>query len=482
VRVPPRSYAPAVRCDVVVVGGGTAGCVLAARLSENPERQICLLEAGPDYGRLANGRWPSEVLDARLSGATHLWEPGADDGRTLGGKVLGGSSSVNACMVVQGTPADYDEWGVAWSYEVMAPHLARARAMLRTAPANTRAPGPFHAAFVDAARALAYPAREDVDDPNETVGVGSYPANVVGGTRWNAALAYLDGCRGRPNLVVVPDMLVDRLELRNARVAGAIDVRGRLVEADTVVLAAGAYFSPAILLRSGIGPEASLREHGISPASVLPVGERLLDHCGATVTWSPSDALHADTHSRARSGELYSGHAVLKAASSTCVVDSWDLHLVPWIARVDERDRYEANVMVFHMKPRSHGRVTLRTRNPADPPQVDRGFLSDPTDLGPIVEGLELARALATTEPLDELLADELRPAETPVAEHVRSTVRGYFHPAGTCAIGEVVDDECGVLGVDGLRVVDASVMPTIPRANTNLTTAAIAERIAASI
>jgi choline dehydrogenase len=173
---------------------------------------------------------------------------------------------------------------------------------------------------------------------------------------------------------------------------------------------------------------------------------------------------------------------VLKAASSTCAVGSWDLHLVPWIARVDEPDRYEANVMVFHMKPRSHGRVTLRTRNPADPPQVDRGFLSDPTDLGPIVEGLGLARTLATTEPLDELLADELRPAEIPIAEHVRSTVRGYFHPAGTCAIGEVVDDECGVLGVDGLRVVDASVMPTIPRANTNLTTAAIAERIAASM
>jgi choline dehydrogenase len=482
VSVATASYAPAVRYDAVVVGGGTAGCVLAARLSENPDRHVCLLEAGPDYGRFADGRWPPDVLDARAAAATHLWESGADDGRTLGGKVLGGSSSVNACMVVQGAPADYDEWGAAWSYEVLAPYLARARAMLRTARANTVAPSAFHVAFIGAGRALAYREPEDLDDPNEPVGVGPYPANVVDRTRWNAAVAYLETCRARPNLVVLPDRLVDRLELRNARVVGAIDDEGRLFEAETVVLAAGAYFSPAILLRSGIGPEPSLRKHGISSVSDLPVGKRLLDHCGATVTWAPSEALHADTNRDARNGELFSGHAVLKAASRVCAVGSWDLHLVPLIAQADEPGRYEANVMVFHMKPRSHGQVTLRSRNPADPPRVDRGFLSDPADLAPIVEGLELARTLAATEPLAELLADELRPGATPIAEHVCSTIRGYFHPAGTCPIGEVVDGECRVLGVEGLRVVDASVMPTIPRANTNLTTAAIAERIAESM
>ena len=138
--------------------------------------------------------------------------------------------------------------------------------------------------------------------------------------------------------------------------------------------------------------------------------------------------------------------------------------------------------MVFLMKPSSHGRLTLRSPDPSDLPQVERGFLSDSGDLAPILEGLQLARELAGTRPLATLLASERRPGTVPPEEYVRSAVRGYFHPAGTCAIGQVVDPDCRVLGIEGLLVADASVMPTIPRANTNLTTAAIAERIAETI
>jgi choline dehydrogenase len=138
--------------------------------------------------------------------------------------------------------------------------------------------------------------------------------------------------------------------------------------------------------------------------------------------------------------------------------------------------------MVFIMKPSSHGRLTLRSPDPAELPHVERGFLSDPADEAPILEGLELARQLAATSPLAELLAVERRPGPVAADDYVRSTVRGYFHPAGTCAIGQVVDPDCRVLGIEGLLVADASVMPTIPRANTNLTTAAIAERIAETI
>jgi choline dehydrogenase-like flavoprotein len=471
-----------VRFDVLVVGGGTAGCVLASRLSENADRSVCLLEAGPDYGRLSGGGWPQEILDARTTPPTHLWGAGAADGRTLGGKVLGGSSAVNACMAVQGTAADYDEWGPGWSYGTFRPYLERARTMLRTRPANTDEPSPFHVAVVDAAGALGFPLLSDLDDPDRPVGAGSFPANVVDGTRWNAALAYLDGCRARPNLTVQADTLVDRVILRDGRAVGAVDAEGNVQEADVVVLAAGAYFSPAILLRSGIGPRAALERLAIPVLADLPVGERLLDHSGVAVAWAPSRDLRDDAERRVRRGELFAPHALVKAASTACAPEAWDLHLVTWIAETDEPGDYEANVMVFLMKPSSHGRVGLRSTDPGELPLVERGFLSHQADLPLVLEGLELARELAATSPLAELLAVERRPGSVPSEEYVRSAVRGYFHPAGTCAIGEVVDPDCRVLGLDNLLVVDASVMPTIPRANTNLTTAAIAERTAETI
>ena len=311
--------------------------------------------------------------------------------------------------------------------------------------------------------------------------MGSYPANVVDGTRWNAALAYLDGCRERPNLSIRGDTLVDRVVVRDGRATGVVDADGRAYEAETVVLAAGAYFSPAVLMRSGIGPEYELERLAIPLVRDLPVGTRLLDHCGATLAWTPSETLLADAERRTRVGSHFAPHALLKAASRGCPEGAWDLHLVTWIEPVAGSGSPEAGVMVFHMKPSSHGRVTLRSRRPTEPPLVERGFLSDPSDLDPIVEGLELGRALAETDPLRDLLAGELRPGPLPLDDFVRSAIRGYFHPAGTCAIGDVVDARGHVHGVESLVVADASIMPTIPRANTNLTTAAIAERIAAT-
>jgi choline dehydrogenase len=447
-----------------------------------PFPSVCLLEAGPDYGPLAEGRWPPELLAASAVASTHLWGAGSKDGRSLGGRVVGGSSAVNACMVVQGTPADYDEWGPGWSYDSFRPYLERARATFRTSRANTDRPGPFHTAFVEAAQALGHRQLEDLDDPSEPVGVGSYPANVVEGTRWSAAFAYLDPVRERPNLTLVPDTVVDRVVLEDGRATGVVDASGRTYEAGCVLLAAGAYFSPAILLRSGVGPASELERLGIPVAADLPIGERLLDHCGATVAWAPSATLRDDTAARDRAGELVPANALLKAASTSCPAAAWDLHLVTWLSASDEPGAYEAGVMVFDMKPASHGRVTLRSRDASDSPLVERGFLSRESDLGPILEGIELARALAATDPLRELLADELRPGALSAETYVRSTIRGYFHPAGTCPIGDVVDASGRVHGVEGLVVADASVMPTLPRANTNLTTAAIAERIAETI
>jgi choline dehydrogenase len=444
--------------DVVVVGGGTAGCVLAARLSENPDCDVMLLEAGPDYGPLADGRWPSDILDARRLPETHNWEPAGEDQRTLGGRIIGGSSAINACMVVAGSPADYDEWGPDWSH--MAPFLDRARAMLRTASANTAVPPPFYDAFLEAARATGLDA-------------APYPANVVDGCRWNAALAYLDPARGRPNLEIVGDTLVDRVLLQGSRATVVVCADGAEHRAEMVILAAGAYFSPAILLRSDMGPGLAVD---------LPVGERLLDHCGTSLAWEATELLDRDTADHARTHGLYEAHAFATAASSNCPPGEWDLHILPWIFPADVSGRFNVSMAAFHVKPLSSGRLTLRSTDPAALPLVERGFLSNEEDVSTIVEGLELARTIAGVAPMQELLGPELRPGDVELDEFVRSTVRNYFHPAGTCAIGEVVDPSCRVLGVEGLLVADASIMPTIPRANTNLTTAAIAERVAETL
>ena len=309
--------------DVLVVGGGTAGSVLAARLSEDLARSVCLLEAGPDYGPLDTGHWPEDVLDASALSTSHNWPPAEDDDRTLGGRMLGGSSACNACVVVRGTEADYDEWGGGWSSAALTPFLDRAEETLRTAPANTDEPAPFHLRFLEAAKRT-----------TGVVDARPFPANVSRGVRWNAALAYLGPARSRENLTIVADTIVDRVVLDGTRATGVTTTDGRSLHAETIVLAAGAYFSPAILMRSGIGPEPELRVLGISVVSVLPVGERLLDHHGTSVAWEASERLQAETADHVRDRGLYEGHVYARAASRAAVpAGSFDLHLLSWVAR-----------------------------------------------------------------------------------------------------------------------------------------------------
>jgi len=477
------SYARRVRVDVAVVGGGTAGCVVAARLSEDPDRHVCLIEAGPDYGPRSSGAWPADLLDPRSLTFTHDWGTGGEDERSLGARVIGGCSTHNACMAVIGTPDDYDEWGPGWGHPDLAPYVRRAREMLRVRPANTEEPGPLHVAFLQAARDAGFSALDDPDDPSQPVGVSSLPSNVVDATRWNTAFAYLDAARGRPNLVVRPDTPVDRLALDGVRATGVHTTTGERIDADLVVLAAGAYLTPTILMRSGVGPEPELTRHGIPIVAALPVGEPLLDHHGTGLRWEPTGLLSRSTaeHVR-RTGPLFGPHALVKAASRGCAPGSWDLHLLSWVDEGTAPGSYEASVAVFHMKPRSVGRVRLRSRDPQALPVVERGMLRDPADLPVLVEGLELARSLAGQAPLRHLLGPETAPGQEPLAPYVRGSVRNYFHPAGTCGIGRVVDTRGRVLGLDGVVVADASIMPTIPRANTNLTTVAIAERLAETL
>jgi len=455
------------RFDVIVVGGGTAGCVLAARLSEEPERTVCLVEAGPDYGRYAEGRWPLDMLDARTLPMSHLWETEPDDRSASRARILGGCSAHNACLVVWGSRDDYDEWGDGWTFAELEPYLRRAEASIRTRTDRTDDLSPFHRALLEAGPRIGLPRLADLNDLAATVGIAPAPVNALGAVRWSTAFAYLDDARSRPNLTIAPETLVDRVEIAAGRALGVVSDGGRLT-ADTVIVAAGAYGSPALLLRSGIGPHAQLSRLGVGVVQDLPVGVGLADHPGVGIEWSPA-AAHVP-----KQGPVFATSLLVRARSDSCPEDTWDLHFLPWLEEADEGWRTSA--VVYLLKPDSRGSVTLRSPDPRVPPAIDHGFLSEPHDLSRLSSGVALIRTLAEQAGTGR----ELHPGDHDLLDtYLQREVRGIFHPTGTCAIGAVVDTRGAVLGVDGLLVADASIMPTIPRANTNLSTIAVAERIA---
>src|SRR6266511_814733 len=438
------------RFDVVILGGGTAGCVLAARLSENPDRSVCLVEAGPDYGPYADGRWPEDIVDGRQLAFSHSWETDREDRSQLRAKILGGCSAHNACVVLEGAPADYDEWGPGWSYAELEPYLRRAEEELRTRRAAEDEISPWHRAFLEAA------------GDNGFVN----PLNAVGPVRWNSAFAYLDPARRRPNLTIVADTLADRVLLERDRAKGVTTSAGEL-QAGQVVLAASAYGSPAILLRSGIGPESG-----------LPVGEGLMDHVGVGAGWEPTDLLQAETTRFEAAHPLFMGQITVALRSSSCPDHLCDLFLFPAIELGETG--YEISGAAFAMKPRSRGRVGLNGSDSRTPLAIEHGFLTDPHDATMVEEGFQALRDLVASEPVRRYAARELRPGpKVSAREHVLAEARGFFHPVGTCALGSVVDPTGRVFGFENLVVADASIIPSIPSSNTNLTTAAVAERIA---
>ena len=473
------------------MGAGAAGCVLAARLSEDGARTVCLVEAGPDYGHHDAGRWPADLLDASDCATSHDWGYGVD----VACRVVGGCSAHNGCLVVWGTPADYDEWATAtgdaaWGWAGMAPLLSRAELAIGTRRFAPEEVGAFTRAAMDGWASLGEPVLDDFNAVAATRGAGLIPVNRRGRTRWGAALAYLDPARGRPNLTIVADALADRVVVEGGR-ARAVVVQTpagqTVIEADTIVLASGAYGSPAILLRSGIGPADELRALGIAVAAdVAGVGRGLVDHPAVHVRLTPSDRLVADMAADDERGVLTHVQSKLKAASSHCEAGTFDLHMLPNVAWETDAagrrtGRHEISLIPVLLKPRGHGVVRLRSADPAVVPEIDQRLFSDPDgiDAAVLAEGVELARAVAATGPLGELLSGPAAPDALP------SEAWTLFHPAGTCRMGAtgaadaVVDPDGRVQGVDGLRVADASILPTIPRANTHLTALAVAEAMA---
>jgi choline dehydrogenase len=485
------------RFDVVVLGGGAAGCVIAARLSEDPDRSVCLVEAGPDYGPLAGGGWPADLLDPNQLPVSHDWH--YDDGLAWSARVIGGCSTHNACMLTWGADADYD-WGGGWSAAVLDTYRLRAeRAIGAACDGPTSA---WNDAFMAAANEVGHPILDDLNDERSVRGVGRAPANVRDGVRRNAAIAYLDPARTRPNLTIIQRAIADRLEVHAARVRGAHVIRDgerRLIAAPLVVVAAGAYGSPAVLVRSGIGPEAELRRLGIAPVAPLAgVGSNLLNHWTARVLLDAGPELGARIAAEAHHGLVPMAGTFVKAASDACEPGLWDMHLaaICWGLRDDAgaaTGEYVLRISASALQPRSVGRVTLRSADPADTPLIEHRPLSDPdgADLRTLADGIRQARRVAEAPSLQAMGVRE-QPAgpfgADDLDQHVRATLGCYYHPVGTCAMGPataagaVVDGHGAVHGLEGVYVADASIMPTIPRAQTHLTVLAVAERLAGTL
>jgi choline dehydrogenase len=441
------------------------------------------------------------MLDPRTPSDTHDWGP-AGELSLARARVIGGCSAHNACFVSWGSRGDYDAWGAdapGWSFREIEPYRRRAQDALRprTMPEADR--HEWSLGVIDAAAEAGIPTLADFNDLSAPEGAGILPMNVASSVRWNTAFAYLDAARGRRNLTVLDRALAERVLLERGRAVGAAAiVAGEPTElaGDVVVASAGAYGSPLVLLRSGIGPADHLDQHGIDLAVDLPgVGANLQDHFGVNVVFRPTPRLVEALAVRLAEGRLFGGGAIVRAGSRRCPADTWDLHLVCWAwtdAEGITGTDFRVQLSPYVMAPASRGRVRLRTRDPDEHPDVELGYLSDPegADLGVLADGVGLVRRIAAQASLVELISEEAvpGPAVSRTEDFLAENVRGYFHPVGTCRMGgtddadAVVDPSGRVRGVDGLYVCDASVIPTIPRANTNLTTIAIAERIAEEI
>lgn len=521
------------RADYVVVGAGSAGCAVAARLSEDPSVRVVLLEAG--------GRDRNPWLHVPIGYAKTMYHPTLSwnlmtepekelHGRRIPwprGRVLGGSSAINGLLYVRGQHADYDHWRqlgcTGWSFQDVLPFFRRSEDNERgstdlhgaggpLAVSDLREKNPLALAFIDAAVELGYPRNADFNGA-EQEGAGLYQTTSRGGWRMSAFKAYIKPNLGRPNLLVVPDAHSTGLVMEGRRCAGvAIQRHGAALEVRAtreVILCGGAIASPHLLLLSGIGPAEHLQEMGIPVVHALrDVGRNLQDHFQARPSWRVTQPVSLNTRRHSLFGQFMMGveFALRRTGPLTVSAGTAGLfakvlpgsetpdvqyHFLPFSTdktMMELHDFPGLTISACQLRPESRGTITLASRDPREKARIHANYLSTETDRRCMVEGVKLARRLAATKAMQPWIAGEVNPGEAiasddEVLDWIRRSGGTIYHPSGTCRMGgdpeSVVDPELRVRGIDGLRIADASVMPTVVSGNTNAPAIMIGEKCA---